>query len=108
MYITQGLKRAALVNHQGIATIDGGRKHTWEEFERRVAKLAGALQTLGLRPDGRVAILSFNNDRYLEYFFAVPWAGGIIVPLIAPQHFSTLWVLAERYANGELFANLFK
>lgn len=81
MYLTQGIKRAAQVNRHGIATIDGERKHTWEVFEQRVAKLAGALRTLGLEADGRVAILSFNSDRYLEYFFAAPWAGGIIVPL---------------------------
>jgi long-chain acyl-CoA synthetase len=81
MFITQGLKRAAQVNRHGLATIDGGRKQTWEEFEQRVAKLAGALRALGLESGGRVAILSFNSDRYLEYFFAVPWAGGIIVPL---------------------------
>jgi acyl-CoA synthetase (AMP-forming)/AMP-acid ligase II len=81
MFITQGLKRAAQVNRQGNATIDGSRKHTWEEFEQRVEKLAGALLALGLEQGGRVAILSFNSDCYLEYFFAVCWAGGIIVPL---------------------------
>jgi long-chain acyl-CoA synthetase len=36
---------------------------------------------LDLRTGGRVAILALNSDRYLEYFFAVPWAGGIVVPL---------------------------
>jgi long-chain acyl-CoA synthetase len=81
MYLTQGLKRAAQVNRNGIATVDSGRRQTWQVFERRVAKLAGALQSLELGLGGRVAILSFNSDRYLEYFFAVPWAGGIIVPL---------------------------
>jgi len=29
----------------------------------------------------RVAILALNSDRYLEYFYAVLWAGGVIVPL---------------------------
>lgn len=81
MFLTQGLKRAAQVNRHGTATIDGERSHTWAEMEQRVARLAGALLALGLEPGGRVAILSFNSDRYLEYFFAVPWAGGIIVPL---------------------------
>jgi long-chain acyl-CoA synthetase len=81
MFLTQGIKRAAQVNRHGIATIDGGRRQTWEAFEQRVVKLAGALRALGLQPGGRVAILSFNSDRYLEYFFAVPWAGGVIVPL---------------------------
>ncbi len=81
MFLTQGLRRAAQINRNGVATIDGDRRHTWAEFERRVAKLAGALLSLGLKTNQRVAILSFNSDRYLEYFFAVPWAGGVIVPL---------------------------
>ena len=81
MYITQGLRRAVQVNRQGLATIDGTRQYSWETFTERVARLAGALKSLGLRADERVAILSFNSDRYLEYFYAVAWAGGIIVPL---------------------------
>lgn len=93
MFLTQGLKRAAQVNRHGIATIDGDRKQTWQEFEQRVAKLAGALRGLGLEPGGRAAILSFNSDHYLEYFFAVSWAGGIIVPLnyrLAPSELAYL------------------
>jgi long-chain acyl-CoA synthetase len=81
MYITQGLKRAVEVNGDGIATIDGERRRSWREFARRVAKLAGAFRMLGLKDGGRVAILSFNSDRYLEFFNAVPWAGGIVMPL---------------------------
>jgi long-chain acyl-CoA synthetase len=81
MFLTQGLKRAAQVNRDGIATIDGDRQHSWSEFVLRVAKLAGALKALGLQPRDRVAILAFNSDTYLEYFYAVAWVGGIFVPL---------------------------
>jgi long-chain acyl-CoA synthetase len=81
MYITQVLKRAVQINRHGIATIDGTRQHTWAEFAERAAKLAGVLQGLDLRAGGRVAILALNSDRYLESFFAVPWAGGVVVPL---------------------------
>ncbi len=42
----------------------------------------------------RIAILALNSDRYLEYFFAVPWAGGMVVPinvrLAAPEIVFTL------------------
>lgn len=81
MYITQMLRRAVQVNANGLATIAGNRQATWAEFAERVAKLAGAFRMLGLAPSDRVAILSMNSDRYLECFFAVPWAGGIITPL---------------------------
>ena len=93
MYITQGLKRAVLVNAQGMATIDGDRQQTWQEFADLVAKLAGALQTLGLEENGRVAMLALNSDRHLAYYFATIWAGGIFVPLntrLAPREIASM------------------
>ncbi|MGH8659587.1 MAG: acyl-CoA synthetase [Gammaproteobacteria bacterium] len=81
MYITQALKRAVQINRHGITTIDGTRQRSWAGFAERVAKLAGVFHGLDLRAGGRVAILALNQDRYLEYFFAVLWAGGILVPL---------------------------
>src|SRR5690349_21887572 len=81
MSITQGLKRAIQVHRHGTATICGSRRRTWEETGQRVARLAGALRSLGLGREGRVAILSLNSDRFLETLYAVPWAGGIVVPV---------------------------
>lgn len=93
MQITQGLKRAVQVNSEGIATIDGNRQRTWSEFYTRVTKLAGALLSLGLNQDDRVAMLAMNSDYYLEYFFATIWAGGIFVPIntrLAPREISEI------------------
>jgi len=28
-----------------------------------------------------MAILALNSDRYLEYYYGVPWAGGVVVPV---------------------------
>src|SRR5262249_55194581 len=69
------------MNGRGTATIFGQRRRTWQEFGERVARLAGALRGMGLSDEGRVAILALNSDRYLECYYAVPWAGGIVVPL---------------------------
>lgn len=93
MHITQGLKRAVQVNAQGIATIDGDRRTTWSEFSDQVARLAGALISLGLKPEDRVAMLALNSDRHLAYYFATIWAGGIFVPLntrLAPAEFGSI------------------
>ena len=81
MYVTQSLKRAVQISSQGIATIDGDRQQTWQQFADRVVKLAGAFQVLGLAQGDRIAVLSLNSDRYLEVYYAVPWFGGVIVPL---------------------------
>ncbi|REM69598.1 fatty-acid--CoA ligase, partial [Mycobacterium tuberculosis] len=57
-----------------------GRARTFRDFAERVARLAGALQRLGMQAGDRVAMLSLNSDRYLEYQMAVPWGGGVLNP----------------------------
>ncbi len=59
----------------------GARATTWSDLADRVARLAGALRTLGLAPGERVAVLSTNNDAFFALLTAVPWAGGVLVPL---------------------------
>ena len=81
MYLTQALRRAIQIRGNEVATIGAGRERTWPEVGARVARLAGALQSLGVQSGDRVAILALNSDRYLEYMFAVPWAGGVFVPI---------------------------
>src|SRR5471030_930553 len=81
MSILQGLRRACQVNPNGVATINGGRRQTWLQFCDRVARFAGALRGAGVQPGDRVAILALNGVAYLEYFYATPWAGALVVPL---------------------------
>ena len=80
MNVTQGLRRMLQVDPQGIATVDGNRRHTWAELGDRVARLAGALQNLGIKAGDRVAVLMLNSDRYIELYLGVAWAGAVIVP----------------------------
>ncbi|CAG0941626.1 long-chain acyl-CoA synthetase [Gammaproteobacteria bacterium] len=75
------LRRAALVNRHGIATRFEGRQTSWAETLDRVQRLASALQRLGLAPGDRVAILATNSDLYVQLLFAIPWAGGVVVPI---------------------------
>ncbi|WP_439687990.1 long-chain-fatty-acid--CoA ligase [Cupriavidus oxalaticus] len=80
MYMTQALHRAVQQRPEQAAVRFGKRTRTFREFADRVARLAGALQKLGLAAGGRVAMLALNSDRYLEYQMAVPWAGGALNP----------------------------
>jgi long-chain acyl-CoA synthetase len=86
---TQLLKRAVQCSAQRVATISGERKRTWKEVGARVPRMAAALRSLGVRDGAFVAILAMNSDRYLELFFAVPWAGGALAPL------NIRWSVAE-------------
>lgn len=81
MRVTQGLARAAHVRPDHLAVVDGERHQTWSEFARRVARVAGALQSLGVRRGDRIAVLAPNGDRYLEIYYGVFWSASVLVPL---------------------------
>lgn len=67
----------------------------------RVARLAGALQGLGMGTGDRVALLSLNSDRFIEYFFATVWGGGAMMPM------NIRWVPAEcAYALNDAGAEI--
>ncbi len=89
MYLTQSLHRAVQAHPERIAVRFGERQRTFAEFEDRVARLADALQTLGMQVGDRVAMLSLNSDRYLEYQMGVPWGGGVLNPC------NTRWLPSE-------------
>lgn len=81
MYISQLLTRAVQTKRDQVATICAGRRHNYGEFLNRVQKFAGGLRNLGIGEGERVAILAHNSDRYLEFYYATPWAGGVFVPV---------------------------
>jgi len=79
--LTQALRRAVAIRSNEIAVIDGPIQFTWEQFSSRVARLASAFISLGLKPGGRIVLLTLNSHRSLECFYAAMHAGGVIVPL---------------------------
>jgi long-chain acyl-CoA synthetase len=81
MRVTQPLLRNRQQIPNQIATVDGERRRTWTQLVERVARLAGGLEALGVKAGERVGVIGLNSDRHLEVFFAVPWAGGVIVPV---------------------------
>src|SRR5689334_5249171 len=81
MQLTQALHRAALIRGGQPALLDAGIRRTWAETAARVARLAAGFKALGLEPEDRVAVLSLNSPRFQELYYAVPWAGGAILPL---------------------------
>jgi len=81
--VTQLLRRAAKVGPQSIATEDATTRatQTYAGLLDRVARLAAGLRGAGLSSGARVAVLGLNSAAYLEMLFAVPWAGGVVVPV---------------------------
>lgn len=79
--LTHSLSSAAKRRANQTALIFGQRRRTWAQFASRVARLASALRVLGVKTGDRVAMLANNSDRYIEYYYAVLWSGGIVLPL---------------------------
>lgn len=80
MYLTQALHRGVQLYPERAVLRFSGLERSFSNFADRVARLAGALQKLGMKEGDRVAILSLNSDKYLEYQMAVPWGGGVLNP----------------------------
>src|SRR4051812_30423044 len=76
------LERSADVWSDRPAVEAGARTWTYAELHDRVRRAAGALRDeLGLADGDRVATLLPNVAPMLELHYAVPGAGGALVPL---------------------------
>ena len=74
-------RRSAVLYRDRCAVIDGDHRFTYGDFTERILSLARALGAAGLGPGDRVALLALNTHRALECYYAVPLAGGVLVPL---------------------------
>lgn len=54
------------------------RRHSYRMLRERIARLAGALTALGVKPGDTVAVMDWDSHRYLECFFAVPMMGAVL------------------------------
>ena len=74
------IKRELLTPHKE-AVVDGGRRLSYEQLNRRVNRLAGALQQEGLVKGDRISILAYNCLEFVEVIMAAAKLGLILVPL---------------------------
>jgi fatty-acyl-CoA synthase len=56
----------------------GLERTTYGEWAARTRRLGGALNTLGLSADARVATCAWNTARHLELYFAIPCTGRVL------------------------------
>jgi long-chain acyl-CoA synthetase len=77
-----------------VALIDlwGGqeRRLTYGRLDERANRVAGLLQSRGLQPGDRLALLVGNRSEYIEIFFGAMRAGVVPVPLNVKQARSVL------------------
>jgi fatty-acyl-CoA synthase len=75
------LERSARVWPDKVAVIYGSQRLTYAGFAAEAVRVAGALRASGVESGDRVAYLMPNLPEMLVAHFAVPLAGGVLVPI---------------------------
>ncbi len=75
------LRRSATAFPDRTAVVQGDRRLTYRELERRTGALAGALVAAGIERGDRVAVLAPNSPALLEAHYGIPDAGAVLVAL---------------------------
>jgi long-chain acyl-CoA synthetase len=106
MNLALWLNRAGLSDPQRPALGIGPRVlRTYGESAGRAARLAGALQRIGLNPGDRVAIAAKNSPDYVEILYAIWHAGLAAVPANAKLHGAELGYILEQSGARVCFAS---
>jgi fatty-acyl-CoA synthase len=80
---------------------DGVHRTSYREVEGRARRLACALKRLGVQVGTRVGVLSWNDYRYLELYYAVPGIGGVL-HTINPRLFAAQLIYMINHAEDEI------
>lgn len=72
------VERSAEVFGDLTAVIHGQRRYTWVQTRERAARLAAALQALGVGRGGTVSVMLPNTPEMIEAHYAVPAIGAVI------------------------------
>ncbi len=99
------LRRSAFVYPEKIAIIHQDRRYTYHEFEERVNRFSSQLRKYGLKKHDRVALLCPNIPALLEAHFAVPAAGGILVPINTRLNSEEIGYILQHSGSRMLFAD---
>jgi len=58
--------------------VSGNSRYSYLTFQERIGQLAGGLASIGVKKGSTVAVMDWDNHRYLECFFAVPMMGAVL------------------------------
>src|SRR5918992_2972909 len=86
-------------------TATGAERTTYADWAARTRRLAGALETLGISEDGRVATFAWNTARHLELYFAVPCSGRVLHTLNIRLFPDQLTYIANHAADEVIFVD---
>ena len=87
------LLRAAREHPERTAMVYFNREISYGQLLDEVQRIAGALQSLGVRPGDRVGIMLPNTPQTVVAYYAVLWLGAVVVmvnPLYTPREMEIL------------------
>jgi len=90
MTITEAIDAHARARPTHPAFVSGDRRVTWADFNARINRVANALLAMGLTKGDKVGLLAPNGIEAVEVLFGSIRAGGVVVPLPALAHSTTL------------------
>jgi len=105
MHLTEGLRRARDGQGDAVAVVFGEQRWTWSQFGDRVARLASVFRAHGAGAGDRIAMLGHSSHRYLEYYYAALWSGGVICPMNTRHSLPELLYQAEDSAPAVLIVD---
>ncbi len=96
----EALRASAARNARHEAIVDGERRITYAELDRRVDRLAHGLHAQGVSTGSVVAVLSHNAHEILELYFACARLGAMLCPVNPRSSAEELvWTLAHSDAR---------
>jgi acyl-CoA synthetase (AMP-forming)/AMP-acid ligase II len=108
LILTRILERATTFypRHQIVTKTPAGvERQTYEDLWERTARLAHALQGLGVGPGDRVGSFGFNTSRHLELYFAVPCMGSVLHTLNIRLHPDQVAWIANHAEDKVIFVD---
>jgi fatty-acyl-CoA synthase len=77
------------------AITHGDVTRTWQEYDDRAARIAGALSTAGLAPDSKTALYMYNCNEYMEAQYATLKTRGVSINVNYRYLDDELWYLLD-------------
>jgi fatty-acyl-CoA synthase len=87
------------------ATPAGRERRSYRDWAARTRRLGGALDALGVSPDGRVGTFAWNTGRHLELYFAVPCTGRVLHTLNIRLFADQLTYIVNHAADEVIFVD---
>lgn len=87
------LSRSAQRRPESLLVVDGAKRATYGEIDEHANRVASVLMDQGIRRGDRVGLIADNSQTYVEAYYGILKAGGVVVSLSSASDANSLGVL---------------